>query len=117
MLYVTVYAQLVLLQAVARLECEFALGAWVRSHPGVVHEVPANNFAASKTTKGALKFSFLRIGKMLEMQPQQSAVRRAHSYCNSRGMLKAYSPQKYVCLKNPKVSMSVKFLKSVLLFF
>ena len=42
MLYVTVHAQLVLLQAVARLECEFALGAWVRSHPGVVHEVPAN---------------------------------------------------------------------------
>ena len=38
-----VHTQLVLLQAVARLECEFALGAWVRSHPSVVHEVPANN--------------------------------------------------------------------------
>ena len=43
MLYVTVHAQLVLLQAVARLKCEFALGARVRSHPRVVHEVPANN--------------------------------------------------------------------------
>ena len=60
MLYVTVYAQLVLLQAVARLECEFALGARVRSHPGVVHEVPANYFQFQDKKARALKFSFLQ---------------------------------------------------------
>ena len=65
MLYVTVYAQLVLLQAVARLECEFALGARVRSHPSVVHEVPANNLLL-QDKKGHSNFPFLELAKCLK---------------------------------------------------
>ena len=41
-----------------------------------------------------------KIGKMLEMQPQQWAVRRAHSYCNSVGECwNAYSRQNIFLLQ------------------
>ena len=62
MLYVTVYAQLVFLQAVARLKCEFALGARVRPHPRVVHQVPASNLYL-QDNKGHSNFPFLELAK------------------------------------------------------
>ena len=60
---ITVHAQRVLLQTVAGLESKFALRAWVRPHPGVVHQVPANNLCLQDNKAAPSNFPFRELSK------------------------------------------------------